>query len=414
MRPLLRPFRLAFFLCLIPCVLRADYNATDYYHAGLNFYRQKDYAQAEKYFKYAVKLDPANWRAHQMLGQSYYFENQKDLAVQEIGKSLELHPENQPLQAFYNSIHPVPAVAAPAVPTASAPTNTQSIVSVAGPGLPGAAIEGPGLPTGAIGGNGAPLASSSYIWDPAVDPYPLSTGPAMPLPKPTFLLLPNIYLTAAFDVGFFRPVGDFGYQNDHPYTSIPLRLHYQLDNQVSLVGGIEFWSVPDYSYTPDSYSGVDIFSIKDSDRFKVTPITLGFFIHSLGKPLSFDGGFSFLGMIYQLTSFEEEKGSSGPSYSYDDTSTSTNNGFTFGGILDADLAFTLDSQNKFAIFLDSKCYFTPFYDYSFGFASGSFSSTNSNTSSGVTTTSTFSGPNVPEETVGFFGMSAGLGLRGSF
>ena len=73
------------------------YSSNDYYVAGLDFYTHKDYAKSISYLQQAVKLDPQNWQAYQILGYDYYLSKQPAQALANFDLSLRLHSDNPPL-----------------------------------------------------------------------------------------------------------------------------------------------------------------------------------------------------------------------------------------------------------------------------------------------------------------------------
>jgi tetratricopeptide (TPR) repeat protein len=62
---------------------------------GYDLLKEKDKAAAINVFKLNVVCFPNSWNAYDSLGDGYFEDNKKDLAVTNYKKSLELNPENQ-------------------------------------------------------------------------------------------------------------------------------------------------------------------------------------------------------------------------------------------------------------------------------------------------------------------------------
>ncbi len=92
------------FVCLSLNTAKAD--APDDYQAGLASYQQKDYAKSIQSLKAAVKNDPKNWEAYQLMGNCYYQEKDIPDARDAFKKSLALHP-NAELGKFAANLSPV-------------------------------------------------------------------------------------------------------------------------------------------------------------------------------------------------------------------------------------------------------------------------------------------------------------------
>ena len=71
--------------------------SNDDYVAGFNFYAHKNYTDSIPYLRAAVRLDPQNWKAWQILGFDYYLLNQPMLALPAFDQSLRWHPDNPQL-----------------------------------------------------------------------------------------------------------------------------------------------------------------------------------------------------------------------------------------------------------------------------------------------------------------------------
>ncbi len=76
----------------------------DYYNAGLDLMKQKDYEKAVQYFRAAVDQRPDYWQAYQFLGEAYYQDANRTEAVVAMRESLRLHPHNPDLEKFMNRI----------------------------------------------------------------------------------------------------------------------------------------------------------------------------------------------------------------------------------------------------------------------------------------------------------------------
>ncbi len=81
----------------LACSPLGAYTSEDYYLAGFNFYAHKDYANSIRYLQAAVKLDPQNWKAWQILGFDYYLLDQPAQALFSFDQSLKGHPDDPQL-----------------------------------------------------------------------------------------------------------------------------------------------------------------------------------------------------------------------------------------------------------------------------------------------------------------------------
>ncbi len=75
-----------------------------YRSAGNQYYESKDFNKALLYYKAAVQADPQDWIAYQTLGNCEYGLGQRENAVNDFQKSLNLHPNNPSLQNFINQM----------------------------------------------------------------------------------------------------------------------------------------------------------------------------------------------------------------------------------------------------------------------------------------------------------------------
>ena len=76
----------------------------DYYNAGMDLMKQKDYEKAVQYFRAAVDQRPDYWQAYQFLGEAYYQSANRTEAVVAMRESLRLHPSNPDLRKFMEKI----------------------------------------------------------------------------------------------------------------------------------------------------------------------------------------------------------------------------------------------------------------------------------------------------------------------
>ncbi len=76
----------------------------DYYNAGMDLFKGRDYEKAVQYFKAAVDERPDYWQAYQFLGEAYYQNSNRTEAVLAMEQSLKLHPDNPDLRKFISKI----------------------------------------------------------------------------------------------------------------------------------------------------------------------------------------------------------------------------------------------------------------------------------------------------------------------
>lgn len=76
----------------------------DYYNAGMDLLKNRDYEKAVQYFRAAVDERPDYWQAYQFLGEAYYQSANRTEAVVAMEKSLQLHPDNPDLRKFVKKI----------------------------------------------------------------------------------------------------------------------------------------------------------------------------------------------------------------------------------------------------------------------------------------------------------------------
>ena len=76
----------------------------DYYNAGMDLMKQKDYEKAVQYFRAAVDQRPDYWQAYQFLGEAYYQAANRTESVVAMQESLRLHPDNPELRKFLQKV----------------------------------------------------------------------------------------------------------------------------------------------------------------------------------------------------------------------------------------------------------------------------------------------------------------------
>lgn len=95
-----------------------------YYQAGNNFYSQKSYDQAIRYYEYAGQLNPQLWQAYQGAGNSYYAKGDKASALRDYQKALAINPNNPQLSSFAQTLQAQVGSAPPSQPSANNPVMT--------------------------------------------------------------------------------------------------------------------------------------------------------------------------------------------------------------------------------------------------------------------------------------------------
>lgn len=253
------------------------------------------------------------------------------------------------------------------------------------------------------------LDASHYVWDPGVDPYPQFTGPANPLPPIKMPLIPHVYLTAGFGAGVNNLIGDisfYGTSGDAYYTSIPLRLHYELTPLVSIAAGIEFWSkINNKSYYQDTWSTTS-YTTTITETYQVTPLTLELYMHHWEKGLSIDGGIGLIGCLYQVNYNDTEITIyTSPASTNKSVAIEAGTAMTAGAIVELNFSLQIDEANDVAAFLTSEAYVT-------GYSSGTYNDVSTSYNNNVLT-STYS-TTLSEGGQSIFGTSFGLGVRAGF
>jgi tetratricopeptide (TPR) repeat protein len=100
-RRILASLLLGLSLPFSPAAVRADspraYSPQDYYLAGFNFYARREYEKSIPYLEAAVRMDPRDWKAYQILGYDYYLTGRPARALEAFELSLDQNPDNPPL-----------------------------------------------------------------------------------------------------------------------------------------------------------------------------------------------------------------------------------------------------------------------------------------------------------------------------
>ncbi len=82
----------------------AQDQSMQYYQAGNNFYGQKNYPQAIRYYNAALDINSRFWQVYQALGNTYYVQGDKPKALSNYQRALNLHPDNPQLVSFVQSL----------------------------------------------------------------------------------------------------------------------------------------------------------------------------------------------------------------------------------------------------------------------------------------------------------------------
>jgi tetratricopeptide (TPR) repeat protein len=96
-------FFLTLALLLSPTLGRAI-APEDYFNAGMELFKNRDFEKAVHYFHAAVEQRPDYWQAYQFLGEAYYQTANRTEAILAIDESLRLHPDNPELKKFESKI----------------------------------------------------------------------------------------------------------------------------------------------------------------------------------------------------------------------------------------------------------------------------------------------------------------------
>jgi len=75
-----------------------------YLAAGDQLYQAQDFNKALLYYKAAVQVDPQNWKAYLSLGNCEYSMGDRENAINNFQKSLNINPNNPSLQSFVNQL----------------------------------------------------------------------------------------------------------------------------------------------------------------------------------------------------------------------------------------------------------------------------------------------------------------------
>jgi tetratricopeptide (TPR) repeat protein len=359
--------------------------APDLKKLGLGSYNQKDYVQAEKYFQQALQLNPQDWFSAQMAGYCATWQGHKDEAIKDYQLCLQIKPDNPKLRDYLGKLWDGAAL--------------KAVSSPAGEPAP----QSPSQPAAASNPN------PNYVWDPAVDPYPLYTEPPSPLPKPVLPVIPELNLTASYGMGFiyFSAVDSTQYY----YPGIlSLDLHYQLSPSFSLALGTEIWptlsATNSYEYAGSLESNTQTYT----DTFNVTPVSLGFFLHSFGKDgMMIDAGISLAAFFYTHQSLSDELDIEGADkHEYIDKFSA--NGEEFGFIFQFDFGWPLLDKDQLAFFLTGKGYL----DTGIGSASGTGTFTEIDTVPPANPVTQTNPAYFYNQGLAIIGGTLGIGLRGGF
>lgn len=106
------------------------YTAADYTKAGLQFYNQKNYAMAIRYFNAALSMTPPDPRALQVRANCYYFLGQYQSALADYEKILAQSPSG-PVSQFVQALRAKMAAAPGATPAVSTQVTAQATVEAA-------------------------------------------------------------------------------------------------------------------------------------------------------------------------------------------------------------------------------------------------------------------------------------------
>jgi tetratricopeptide (TPR) repeat protein len=398
-------------LWLLPFSLFA-YTAADYYQGGLPYYRAKNYPLAERYFAYALKLDPNNYQAAQMLGYAESGEGKIRQAIADLQTSLKIQPNNLPVSQYLATLQAAlgPSAKPTMVPTAISEVMPATIAASATTitGSTSAEITAP------VSEVSAPV-PNNYVWDPAVDPYPSFTGRTLPLPKQV-LITPTVYVdlsyawTYAYTTG--NELNDYGGGSTSYFWAPQVEVHFQLDPNVSLALGTEFWpKLTQNNLTVSENPGYATYTEEEHDQYQFQPVYLGIFAHSWVGAFSFDSGANLVADFFQ-NKFEEESSQAyvgGPTY--DNQEISTDTGFLLGLMLQADLTYQLDPKNQFGLFLSGKAYFSP---VGFSTIHNIRNDTTTNPPAPPSTLTSDEGSQPTDDSWYLTGFSLGLGLRAGF
>lgn len=158
--------------------------SAQYYQAGNNFYSQKNYDQAIRYYQYAAQLNPQLWQAYQGVGNCYYAKGDKQNALTNYQKALSLNPNNPQLSSFVQSLQ---------AQVGAAPTQP------ANPGLPAAQA----TPKAAEAAPGSPI---EFDILPGGD---LIVGASNPIPATLVNSIVPSGLSGGYGIGFGDGAGVF-------------------------------------------------------------------------------------------------------------------------------------------------------------------------------------------------------------
>lgn len=83
--------------------------ADEYFQMGKEIYDKENYYDSSVILEGVIKYRPDYWQAYEILGHDYAGLGNYPKAIADCEKSLELHPDNAPLQAYLNTLKNSPA-----------------------------------------------------------------------------------------------------------------------------------------------------------------------------------------------------------------------------------------------------------------------------------------------------------------
>ncbi len=110
----------------------------DYFQLGKSLYDKGSFYDSSVILEGVVKHRPGDWEAYEILGHDYVNLGDYPKGIVDCQKSLDLHPDNPPLQAFLNTLKTLP-------PPTATPTGTLTPQPIPGgtPPAQGRAAQGP-------------------------------------------------------------------------------------------------------------------------------------------------------------------------------------------------------------------------------------------------------------------------------
>ncbi len=92
-----------FLICGFQSLFAAP-TADQYLDAGDKLFQEKDFNKSLLYYKAAVQTDPQNWKAYQAQGNCELNMGQRENAINDFQKSLNINPNNPALQDLMNKL----------------------------------------------------------------------------------------------------------------------------------------------------------------------------------------------------------------------------------------------------------------------------------------------------------------------